>query len=360
MERQNPDLNKAIPEANNQSKETSIEEREWLDLFLEISTRMSLSADTDQLIAIFVNRTAEIFKAGRVSLMLLDQTSRDLSIKASYGLNPSLDKTRIKLGEMFGGWVAQQGRPLLVKDIEAEFPDLLKDRLSRYKSKSFIIVPLETKEGVIGILNLTDRKGAGIFTDDDLKIVNLLCRYLALHIENIKLLEKNAELVTVDVLTGLFNHRYFQEHVLEEIYQAERYRNPLSLLMLDIDNFSRYNQTYGYSAGDDALKQISRIIKENMRRVDAAVRYGPEEFMIILPNTRLKQAIVAGERIKEAISCSVFAEDRTTSFGMARLTVSIGVVEHKIGLNKEELIRRVVNALLEAKQKGKNRVCVFK
>jgi diguanylate cyclase (GGDEF)-like protein len=315
--------------------------------------------DIDQLILFFASRIGEVFKAERVSFMLLDQASQELAIKASRGLNSPADSSRMKLGEMFGGWVAQQGRPLLVKDVEREYPQLSQKRMLRYKSKSFVIVPIMAKEGAIGILNLTDRKDAGIFTDDDLRIVDFLCHYLALRIENIKLLNMNSELITVDILTGLFNHRYFQEHLIEEINRAERYRHPLSILMLDIDGFSWYNQNYGFAAGDTAIKQIGRIIKANMRRVDLAARYGPEEFMAILPNTRLKQAIFVGEKIKEAIGYSVFAEDRTSSLGMARLTVSVGVAEYKVGLDRDELIRRVVNALLEAKQQGKNRVCAF-
>jgi diguanylate cyclase (GGDEF)-like protein len=209
-------------------------------------------------------------------------------------------------------------------------------------------------------LSLTDRKDLKIFTDEDLRIINSLCHCLSCHIENIRLLEKNADLLVIDVLTGLSNHRYFQEQLIEEIYRAERYRHPFSLLMLDVDNFCSYNQTYGYNAGDSALKQIAGIIRENTRRIDLVARYGPEEFMVLLPDTRLKQALFVGEKIKEIVGCSVFTEDRTSSSGIARLTVSIGVVQHKIGLSKEELLRRVVSALLEAKLKGKNRVCVFK
>jgi len=330
------------------------------DLLLEVSAQMNSLSDMDQLIAFFVNKIAEILQVARVSFMLLDEAKGVLFIKASYGLDLPTGKAIIKLGEMFGGRVAQDGHSLLVKDVDAEFPKLAKDRLSRYQTKSFIIVPIKLREGVIGILCITDKKDLTVFTEGDLGITNLLCHFFALHIENIRLLDKNVSLLTEDALTGLFNHRYFQEQLIKEVYRAERYQHPLSLMLMDIDNFCWYNQNYGYSAGDNALKQIGRILKENTRRVDVAARYGPEEFMLILPDTRLKQALVVAERIKESISYSVPAQDGGSSFGMAKLTVSIGVTEHKIGLGKEELIRRVVNALLEAKQKGKNRVCASK
>ena len=340
--------------------ENQADESRLFELVSDICIQMNFILDIDQLIAFSTSKIGEIFRAERVSFMLLDHAKQELSIKAAWGLDSQADNLKMKLGDMFSGWVAQQGRPLLVRNVETEFPDLSKVRSSRYKTKSFVIVPVEVREGVIGILNLTDRKDASVFTESDLKIINFFCHYLALRIENIKLLKKDSELVTVDILTGLFNHRYFQEQLLDEIYRAERFRLPFSLLMLDIDSFCWYNQTYGYPAGDSALKQIGRIIKENTRRVDLAARYGPEEFMVVLPNTRLKQAIFVGEKIKERIGYSVFTKERNSSLEMARLTVSVGVIQHKIGMNRSELIRGVVNALLEAKQKGKNCVCSFK
>ncbi len=340
----------------NQFKENQI-----FDSFLDNYIQMAAVSDIDQLIRLFVAGISETLRAERVSFMLMDQTGQELYIKASCGLGHLRDSKigRMKLGEMFVGWVAQNGNPLLVKDVDAEFPDLPKERPSRYKTKSFIIVPVKIKQEVIGVLSLTDRRDSSVFTEDDLKKINFLCSYLALCIENIRLLEKNADLLITDTLTGLLNHRYFQERLNEEIYRAERYRRPLSLLLLDIDNFHCYNQNYGYSAGDSALKQISSIMRENTRQADTVSRYGPEEFMVILPETRLRQAVVVGERIREAVWHSIFTEDRSSSLGMARLTVSIGVVEFRIGLSREEIINRVSNALLQAKQKGRNCVCRY-
>ncbi|MFH1678239.1 MAG: sensor domain-containing diguanylate cyclase [Candidatus Omnitrophota bacterium] len=334
--------------------------RRIFDLSAEISSQMGGFPDFDQLITFFVNKMAHVFEVGRVSFMFLDKAKGELFIKASYGLDFSAGKAIIKLGQMFAGWVAQQGKPLLVKDIDSEYPNLAKKKLFRYHTKSFVVVPIEVKEGVIGILNMTERENSGIFNEDDLKIIIFLCQCLALHIENIKLQDKNHGLSTTDNLTGLFNHRYLQERLFDELYRSERYKHELSLMMMDIDNFCWYNQTFGYSAGDSALKQIGRIIKENTRRVDICSRYGAEEFMVILPETRLKEALIVAEKIKETISSSIFAEDRTSSLSMARLTVSIGVTRNRVGLTKEELIRQVANALLEAKQKGKNRICTIK
>jgi len=318
--------------------------------------------EKDNPIVLLVKKTAEIFKVNKVSFMLLDEAQKELSVKASYGLKPAAGEATVKLGESFGGLVAKDGKALLVKDVESEFPDVSRNRLARYLTKSFLIVPVKIKDSVIGVLSLTDKKDQGIFTDDDLKIVDLISHNLALYIENLKLSEKINNLSNLDPLTDLLSHRYFHEQLLEEIYRAERYRRSLALIMLDVDDFSEYNQVHGYSSGDNVLKQISKIIKENIRQTDVISRYGPDEFGMIMSETKLNKAILAGERIKEKISYSIFTEDeaRKSSLGMSKLTVSLGIAEHRVGLSKDELINRVISALEEARKQGKNHLCVFK
>jgi len=335
-------------------------QRQIIKLLSEIGIRMTSILDEDELFTFFVSNIAEILEVERVSLMLIDQERQELFIKASYGFLPPDGSTKKKMGQMFGGWVAKHGKPLLVKDVEAEYPDLSKEKLAHYNSKSFVVVPIKLKETVVGILSLTERKNNAVFTKSDLDIINHICHYLSVHLENIKLLERNASLITFDNLTRLLNHRCFQERLIDEIYRAERYHFPLSLLMLDIDSFAWYNQTYGYSVGDSVLRQIGRIIKDNIRHADSAARFGTEEFVIVLPHTGLEQAVFVGEKIKEIIGYSVSAEDKTSPSGMARITVSVGVAEHKVGVNREELVRRVKEALLQAKKKGKNCVCAYK
>ena len=164
----------------------------------------------------------------------------------------------------------------------------------------------------------------------------------------------------IDNLTGLLNHLSFQERSSGEIYRAERYRHPLSLVILDIDNFRTYNETYGYPTGDSVLKDIATIIKESTRKADIISRYGPEEFAIILPEIKWKEAVVVAEKLREKIGSSVFARDRNSSLEITRLTVSLGVAEYKIGMGKEEFIKHAESALAEAKKRGKNRVSIYR
>lgn len=359
MQEKNLNTNK-LSEENLILNENLDEYRHFLLAFSKICASMSSILDIDKLIAFFVGGLADIFKVNRVSFMILDAAKRELFLKASEGLKISTSEVRLKVGEAFGGWVAKNGDPLLVKDVEREYPELSRNRISRYLTKSFLILPVKIREDIVGILSLTDKKDQGIFSDEDLRLLTLMVHTLTLHMENITLLEKTNSLLKIDPLTELSNHRNFQEQLSEEINRAERYHRSISLIMLDIDNFSDYNRDYGYPAGDSALKQIAKIIKENMRRIDFAGRFGPEEFAVILPETRLKEAISVAERIKEKIAHSIFTQDRTSSLEMSRITVSMGVVQHRLGLSGEELIRQLTSALEKAKQKGKNCVCAYR
>lgn len=329
---------------------------------LNICQRMNSIEGIDTLTSFFVTSLAQLFEANKVSFMLLDDIEKELCIKASEGLDQAIAQTKLKVGELFGGLVAKEGKPILVKDVENEFPDLPRSRLSRYTTKSFVIVPVEYKGKIFGVINVTDKKNNELFTEDDLKLANTMSSYLALHMENSRLSEKNKNLTVQDSLTGLYTHSYFYGQLFEEINRAERYKRGLSIMLLDIDNFSEYNINHGYAAGDNVLKRMASLIKENVRQVDIVARYGLDEFAIILPETKLKEAIFVGEKIREKISLSVFTDDeyRKSALGMARLTVSVGISEHTVGLNKEELIRHASGAVFEAKQKGQNCVCVFK
>jgi len=330
--------------------------------FLELCEYMHSASSVEQLTGWLVSRVAGLFNVNKVSFMLLDENKQELALNAFQGLDPSVAHATVKLGESFSGKVAKEGKALLVRDVENEYPDSPRSRLSRYQSNSFVIVPVKTREKILGVISLTDKKDAGYFNNEDLKVLELLSNNVAVHIENIRLSEKNKTLAIIDPLTELFNHRYFQEQLLEEIYRAERYRRSMSIMMLDIDNFSAYNQAHGYSAGDAVLKQIGSLIKENIRQVDVLCRYGLDEFAIILPETKMKETLFVGEKVRERISTAVFTEkeNRKSSLGMTRLTVSVGIAEHRLGLSKEEFIRHASAALLEAQQKGRNCVCVFK
>jgi two-component system cell cycle response regulator len=164
-------------------------------------------------------------------------------------------------------------------------------------------------------------------------------------------LRKRLEYLAVtDGLTGLFNHRHSFERLEKEIHRSKRYSHPLSVIMMDIDDFKRVNDEYGHRAGDRVLQAMGQKIQSLIRASDIAGRYGGEEFMIVLPETVLENAVQAGEKIRMAISGKQLG-------GVSKpITVSIGVTQYKEGESAEALVNRADALLYRAKMNGKNRV----
>lgn len=154
-----------------------------------------------------------------------------------------------------------------------------------------------------------------------------------------------------DGLTGLHNHTHFLGRLQEEVDRTVRYKHPLSLLMIDIDHFKAYNDTFGHQQGDELLRQIAHILRTGLRRVDLSARYGGEEFVVILPETPLPGAQVVAERVRAAVAAMVAAK--------RQVTVSVGVSTTDGGdrtLSPSLLLRLADEAMYEAKTGGRNMV----
>lgn len=163
--------------------------------------------------------------------------------------------------------------------------------------------------------------------------------------------ERYRLLSLTDSLTGLFNSRHLRERLQIEIERAQRYERPLSLLVLDCDNFKRINDTYGHLEGDKVLMQLARIIGAGVRRTDSGYRYGGEEFVVLMPETGLQAALLFAERLRAQFAAAVVGTESGAEFSC---TVSIGAAELLPGENGEDLIRRADEACYCAKGRGKN------
>jgi diguanylate cyclase (GGDEF)-like protein/PAS domain S-box-containing protein len=186
--------------------------------------------------------------------------------------------------------------------------------------------------------NITARKAA----EEKVRVLNIELERLSL----------------TDYLTHLFNGRYFMQHGVEEFKRTQRYHQPLALIMLDIDEFKKVNDTYGHEAGDSALQQVAQVLKSSVREIDILGRLGGDEFVVLLPNTAQSDAALLGERIRQSIANSHFS---TPGDGLIRtITVSVGVAAYSkemSGIN--DLLRNADAALYQAKNSGRNSVGVY-
>ncbi|MBU0945929.1 MAG: GGDEF domain-containing protein [Proteobacteria bacterium] len=168
-----------------------------------------------------------------------------------------------------------------------------------------------------------------------------------------------ANLANMDGLTEIYNHRYFQNTLENEIDRAIRNSAQLSLLLIDIDHFKKFNDTYGHLVGDFVLKEFSKLLKENIRKYDTLARYGGEEFTVILPDTNAEEALAVAEKLRETVENTIFKDNReeyhiTASFGVA--SVRPATIDH---FHKSDLISQADEALYEAKEGGRNQAVIY-
>jgi diguanylate cyclase (GGDEF)-like protein len=293
--------------------------------------------------------------------MIVDDDTSCLTVKAAKGIHKMLQsEIKIKAGEGISGWVFREGMPLIVDDIEKhEWGSPVKR--SKYRTGSFMSIPLKLGEKTIGVLNISDKITGAVFSEQDMVLLRSFASFASIALERssyYSLAGHLKELSITDPLTGLFNRRYFDERFFEEIQRSKRHSLSFSLAMIDIDDFKLFNDTEGHLAGDEILKNIANIAKDSLRIIDVIARFGGEEFAVIMPQTDKDEAFMVTERIRKSIveylprTWNVFPNDA--------ITISIGIASFPSdGNDRKSLIRNADKALYTAKIKGKDRTVVW-
>lgn len=205
-------------------------------------------------------------------------------------------------------------------------------------------------------------KGASDFVFKPVRFEELLLRIRRvlrerqLTRERSLMLGKLQNLAITDGLTKLYNSRHFYKQLDMEVGRSNRYDHPLALLMMDIDHFKRYNDSYGHVEGDKVLTRIARVIKSCLRTMDSAYRYGGEEFTALLPETRAEEAKTVAERLRMAVKAETFSPGPDEEVG---ITISLGVTEYLLNESKSDFVQRADRALYQSKDAGRDRVSVL-
>ncbi|KIG16200.1 diguanylate cyclase/phosphodiesterase [Enhygromyxa salina] len=220
------------------------------------------------------------------------------------------------------------------------------------KARSVLVLPLVRGEQVLGTVTLVSSR-AKAYPPAAREMLRVISHQVGVSLQNARMYESMEERATTDGLTGLTNHRAFQER-LEHLHAlAERTGQKFSIILTDIDHFKSVNDTYGHPVGDAVLKRVAAIFTQHARKVDIVARYGGEEFVLVLPDTDGEGAAVFANRLREEIA----AQSITSDNGSFSITLSLGVAEFPgDGLDRHELIEKADQALYYCKEHGRNRV----
>ncbi|WP_379896012.1 diguanylate cyclase [Marinicrinis lubricantis] len=248
-------------------------------------------------------------------------------------------------------------RPYLIHDIDLNDP--VQHRLRQiFRMQSFAVVPLINQNKQIGLILVDNNINHHPLSIEQVDAIVPLAAQASVAIENARLYDQTVKMSITDGLTGLYNQSYAQRTAELLVQEADAADRPLSAILMDLDNFKHYNDTNGHLEGNELLIQLSRILRETHLKTTIPCRFGGEEFVVLLPGVKAKDAAALAERIRSRVEEEPFRYRESQPGG--RVTLSIGVAEYTRGWTWDELLKAADDALYEAKRNGKNRVVVRK
>lgn len=300
-----------------------------LNAISEIAVAIHSTLDFDQVGRLVLEILQKVLNLRACSLMIIDRQAGETLFTASQGLGEEI------------------GRELAEAEIDgASTP---------YADGMLKCVPLLLHEKITAVL-CADGDAIDAFSEDDMLVLSAIASELAVAIDNAQLYKLTKKLSMTDELTALHNYRYLRQRLDLEIERAQRYLRPVSLLMIDLDDFKGHNDTYGHAAGDRALAEVANVFRAKVRDLDVVARYGGEEFAIVLPETDASGAFVVAEKVREGVSAYRFEGHHTARD--VHMSVSVGVATYPVHAGTaEELLRQADDALYRAKTTGRDRVC---
>ncbi len=313
-----------------------------LEVLYEV-TRLTQTCDERQkLLDRLLELVAQAVPYENATLFLVDLETKQLSVAASKGETVDLiGDVRFDSGFGFSSWVAKQQKPILLSELHRG------RRQTGIEVGSFLSAPLIVQGELIGVLNLSHSKQK-VFNEEHLRVLVLVAGQSASVIQRLLMYEQMKRLAITDELTGLWNRRYFMQHLQDEIDRGRRYQQSFAIAMIDVDHFKMINDALGHPVGDRVLADMGRLLRKLGRASDLLARYGGEEFAILMPMADAEHAVMAAERLRTAISDHIFPRRK-------KLSVSIGLACFPAdGANGADLLKRADSALYEAKRNGRN------
>ncbi|MDP4181958.1 MAG: sensor domain-containing diguanylate cyclase, partial [Bacillota bacterium] len=316
-----------------------------------ISQKISSILDLDELLNKIMDSVIEVTGAQNACLMLIDKKTGIMKNVVSKSSDGSTVEG-MQVSQNIIHKVLEKGEAVISTNAMEDERYSTMQSVVLNRLKSVLCIPIKYNDEINGVCYLDNQLSSSVFSEEDVQTLNVFMTQAAISIANAELYR----MAITDGLTELITHKHFQTLLDNELERSNRYGRSFSLIMLDIDNFKKFNDTYGHQAGDQVLIHVARALKETFRNVDIVARYGGEEFAAILPETQVNSAKIAGERVRKAIENTEVIYD-----GMKlKVTVSIGIsMFPDYAADPTSLINTADKALYRSKENGRNMVTVY-
>ncbi len=329
-----------------------------IDTLMEIARALASPNEIQDILEQIMCQVSRLLNPKAWSLLLKDEVTGELEFTVVVSdVADNLKGARIPAGHGVAGWVAENGESLIIPDVRSDtrFAAEFDKKLS-FTTKSIACVPVKSQNKVYGVIELINSIECGVFDEADDQILTAIADFAGIAISNAKALEQIKQLVITDDLTGLYNSRYFFEQIEYEVERAKRYLSPLSLVFFDLDHFKDVNDTYGHLTGSRLLAEVGAVVSRNIRITDKGARYGGDEYVIILPHTEKKGAISLAQKLHHELYAQEFSSN---SGKLLNVSGSFGVASFPDdAITSSELISAADEAMYQAKEAGRNCVCV--
>jgi diguanylate cyclase (GGDEF)-like protein len=325
---------------------------------IEFSKALVSAYDMETLLTAILERIKAIIPAANWSLLLIDPPTGELYFAVIVGLAPDKVKDiRLKPGEGIAGTVAQTGKPIFIPNVDQDPRFAARvDRITGFDTRSIIALPLIIRGEVIGVFEVVNVEEERFFREKYLPHLTILADYVAIAVDNVHNLQKLEARTFIDEVTGFYNTRYLIHELDRLIPQFLNQGEHFSVVFLDLDNFKTVVDRYGHLRGSKVLGQVARVIHGVLGPEDSLVRYGGDEFIILMPRRAQPEALETTRRLRRSLNQTAFLQDEglevkvTASYGIASLPED--------ARDREKLLLIADRAMFGSKDRGRDRILV--